>query len=133
MTPNCIRLIVSAVLSWRAHAAPEKVSTLKKAVVDNEPVMLMHVTNILNGQIEKIPGTVTYPPPQLSSATSVRFIYVTMDSNTNFYFVSNQSFATFNIGVVYNLNGLPLLGDRLEPRIRTNFPLVGKWLYYHAY
>jgi hypothetical protein len=101
-------------------------------LIRNDRVALSnYVDDLLTGRVQKRPGMKVFSPPPVSDH-NLSFTAVSVDQNTNICFVSNRSFTTFNVGVVYSPFGKPLLGDGMEPRIVQTIRLEDGWYWYKA-
>jgi hypothetical protein len=105
--------------------------SLEQFIRTHEPSLTNHAELILAGKIEKQKTTVSYPPPSLTNI-SERVLSVSADANSNIYFITTDSFTTFNVGFIYQREGKPFLGDGQEPTMVTNIYLFNNWYYYKS-
>lgn len=92
----------------------------------NESALTAEATALLAGKVPPSPGRTSYPV-NLATNNGIHIRYAGMDRNSNVYFVSSDSWVTFNIGLAYSPHELPLLGDTFEPRLHTNIVISPKW------
>ena len=108
-------------------------SELLDPIRAQEKVLRTYAQDLLVGKVEKEPGFVSYTRAGLPrSGIGQRIRAVTRDENGNVYFVLTDSRVTFTHGFVLRNADTVLLGDQLEPEIRSHEHLFGKWWYYHA-
>ena len=107
-----------------------RLERFKNDLLINTNVLASYITALLEGRVEKIPGEVGFSPPKNVNSTAFTLRSVTVDANTNIYFVTDQSSTFANVGFIYQTHGAALLGDGQEPTIMTNIPIVGRWHYY---
>ncbi len=98
---------------------------------DREKDLIDYARAVLEGRVEKEAGRINYPSPKLSGKSRIRVKLVTKDANNNVYFVTNESWVSFNVGFVYKQG--PLLGDGGEDTIAREEHLFGRWWFYVAH
>ena len=122
-------LIAAASLGpWKTRE--KRSDDLKAWIRDNEVALTSYANKIRSDAVGREKGMVTYPPPEIPGAHRNRVIHVTKDDNSNVYFVTDDSFVTFNVGFV--LKAGDLLGDKCEPRIVFRERAFGDWWIYRS-
>jgi hypothetical protein len=122
-------LIVS--LTFRTNPPNRETTPYENLIRNNRVALSNYIADVLAGRAQKHPGATVFSPPSVSHH-DLSLAAVSVDQNTNIYFVSNRSFTTFNVGIVYSPFGKPLLGDGMEPRIVWTVRLEDGWYCYKS-
>ena len=89
-----------------------------------------YAIELLADRISQKPGSVSYEPPQVVSASKVVHA-VTRDTNGNVYFVTD-SMPWYNVGFILRKGDAELGGDQMHRHIVFTQRLFANWWYYKS-